>query len=128
MTVTLIVVDEPKTMSCTFDNFVWFAQDEIDRAVRAEVPLYDGRAHVDGDLARDVASALEHLLAQHHLAASVTFLPAAKKIGTIPTEFRYSAKDNLPPVASVEFIAGPPGPGLFACAKSGLRRAPSPVA
>ncbi len=79
MTITLIVVDEPKTMSCTFDNFVWFAQNEIDRAVRAEVPMYDGRVPVDGDLARDVASALEHLLAQHHLAASVTFLPAAKK-------------------------------------------------
>src|SRR5216683_2179075 len=79
MTLTLIVVDEPKLMSCTFDNFGWFAQDEIDRAVRAEVPLYDGRVPVDGALAQDVASALEHLLAQHHLAASVTFLPAAKK-------------------------------------------------
>jgi outer membrane protein assembly factor BamA len=124
MRVTLIVVDEPKTMSCTFDNFVWFAQDEIDRAVRAEVPLYDGHVPVNGDLARDVALALERLLAQHHLATSVTFLPAAKRIGSIPTEFRYSATDNLPPVTSVEFTGGPLDPALFGVAKQRLMGRP----
>jgi outer membrane protein assembly factor BamA len=103
MAVTFIVVDEPKTMACTFDNFIWFSPDEEDRAVRNEVPLYDGRVPLQGNLAQAVAAALEHLLAQHHLAATVTFLPAAKTLGTAPTEFRFSAKDNLPPVTSVEF-------------------------
>jgi outer membrane protein assembly factor BamA len=120
MTVTFVVVDEPKTMSCTFDNFIWFAPGEADRAVRAEVPLYDGRLPLDGDLVPAVATALEHLLAQHHIAATVTYLPAAKTIGAAPTEFRYSANGNLPPVTSVEFTGGPLDPGLFTVAKQRL--------
>jgi hypothetical protein len=50
----------------------------------------------------------------------VTYLPAAKTIGSAPTEFRYSAKENLPPVTSVEFTGGPLDPGLFAVAKQRL--------
>src|SRR4029077_9994934 len=124
MTVTFLLVDEPKTMACTFDNFVWVASDEVDRAVRAEVPVYDGRVPLDGDLAPAVATALEHLLAQHHIARAVAYLPAAKTIGSAPTEFRYSAKENLPPVTSVEFTGGPLDPGLFAVAKQRLMGRP----
>jgi outer membrane protein assembly factor BamA len=124
MTVTFIVADEPKTMSCSFDNFIWFTPDEVDRAVRAEVPMYDGRVPLSGDLAQAVATALEHLLAQHHIAATVSFLPAAKTLGTAPTELRFSAKGNLPPVTSVEFTGGPLDPGLFTVQKQRLTGRP----
>ena len=103
MTVVFKVVDESKTMLCTFDNFIWVSTDETDRAVREEVPLYDGRVPVDGDIVQAVATALEHLLARHHITATVNYLPASRTLGTAPTEFRYSASGNLPPVASVEF-------------------------
>jgi outer membrane protein assembly factor BamA len=124
MTVTLHVVDATKTMLCSFDNFVWFGPDEIDRAIRAEAPLYDGAVPLNGDLAQAVATALEHLLAQHHISATVSFLPAAKKLGSVPTEFRYSAKGNLPDVTSVEFMGGQLDPGLFAVAKQRLMGRP----
>jgi outer membrane protein assembly factor BamA len=124
MTVTFLVVDESKTMSCTFDNFVWFAPDEADRFVRAEVPLYDGRLPVDGELVQAVATALEHLLAQHHIRATVSYLPAAKTIGAVPTEYRYSVKGNLPLVTSVEFTGGPLDPELFTVPKQRLTGRP----
>jgi outer membrane protein assembly factor BamA len=124
MTVTFIVVDEPKTMSCSFDNFIWFSPDEVDRAVRAEVPLYDGRVPLSGDLAQAVARAVEHLLAQRHITATVVFLPAAKALGAAPTEFRYSAQGNLPLVTSVEFIGGPLDPALFTVQKQRLTGRP----
>lgn len=120
MTITFHVVDQTKTMSCTFDNFVWFTSEEIDRAIRAEAPLYDGHVPLNGGLPEDVKSALEHLLAQRHVAASVTYLPAAKSPSEPPTEFRYSANGNLPLVTSVEFAGGPLDPALFNVAKQRL--------
>jgi outer membrane protein assembly factor BamA len=113
MTLTFQVNDDPKTLNCTFDNFVWFSQDDVERAVRAEVPLYDARLPFDGELPQSVATALEHLLSQHHIASTVTFLPAAPKVGMPPTEIRFSANGNLPTVGSVEFNGGPLEDALF---------------
>src|SRR5580692_7644535 len=31
MTVRFQVIDSPKTLACTFDNFVWFTPDELER-------------------------------------------------------------------------------------------------
>ena len=120
MTLTFHVVDQTKTMLCTFDNFVWFTAEEIDRAIRGEVPLYDGYLPLNGTLTEDVKSALEHLLAQRHVTASVTYLPAAKSPSEPPTEFRYTANGNLPVVTSVEFAGGPLDPALFSLAKQRL--------
>jgi outer membrane protein assembly factor BamA len=120
MTVTFKVTDDPKTLLCTFDNFVWFSQDEMERAVRAEVPLYDARMPFDSEVPQAVAQALEHLLAQRHISAGVTFTAAAKAIGAPPTEIRFSAQGNLPQIASVDFAGGPLGPELFSVQRGRL--------
>jgi len=120
MTVRFQVIDDPKTLECTFDNFVWFAPNELDRAVRAEVPLYDARMPFDSEVTRATAQALEHLLVQHHISATVSFLPASKALGAPPTALLFSAKGNLPPVTSVEFTGGPLEPELFSLQKSRL--------
>lgn len=120
MTLTFQLSDQPKMMDCTFDNFVWFTRDDMEHAVRAEVPLYDGRVPLNGSLPQDVATALEHLLAQRHISDTVTYVPAAKTLGTVPTEFRYMAGGNLPPVTSVEFAGGPLASELFAVPKQRL--------
>jgi outer membrane protein assembly factor BamA len=119
-TVTFHVVEEPKTVTCAFDNFVWFTLEEIERAVQAEVPLYDGRVPLDGNLSQTVAMALEHLLATRHIAATVGFIPAAEKIGSPPTQFLYSAKGNNPEIAAVEYLGGPLDPSTFSIATTRL--------
>jgi outer membrane protein assembly factor BamA len=119
MTVTLHVVEETKTMSCTFDNFIWFKPEEVQRAVSAEVALYDGRIPVDGGLRQAVGTALEHLLAQHHIVATVISLPSGK-LGSAPTEYRYSAKGDLPLISSVEYEGGPLDPTYFSIATQRL--------
>ncbi len=119
MTVTLHVVEETKTMSCTFDNFLWFTPEEVQRTVSAEVPLYDGRVPVDGSLPQAVATALEHMLAQHRIAASVIYLPSGK-LGSPPTEYRYSAKGDLPLITSVEYAGGPLDQTYFSIATERL--------
>ena len=124
MTVTFQITDQAKTMECTFDNFVWFTSDELDHAVRSELPLYDGRLPLEGDLSHAVTGILEHLLAAHHINATVSYLPAAKFLGAPPTEFRYSAAGNLPPIASVEFTGGPLPLNLFDMPKQRLMGRP----
>jgi hypothetical protein len=89
-------------------------------AVRAEVPLYDARMPFDSEVSRATAQALEHLLAQRHISATVSFLPASKALGAPPTALLFSAKGNLPPVTSVEFAGGPLDPELFNLQKSRL--------
>src|SRR5438045_7217879 len=37
-------VEENETIPCTFDNFVWFNNEEILNAIRMEVPTFDGTA------------------------------------------------------------------------------------
>lgn len=120
LTVTFHVIDQPKTLLATFDNFVWFRPEELDSAVRSEVALFDGRLPLDGPLGPAVAAALEHLLAQRHIAATVGFIPAAKTIGAPPSEFRFSARGNLPPVTEVQYIGGPLDTSLFAVATKRL--------
>ena len=120
MTVRFKVIDSPKTLACTFDNFVWFTPDELERAVRAEVPLYDARMPFDSEVPQATAQALEHLLAQHHISATVSFLPASKSLGAPPTALLFSAKGNMPPVTAVEFTGGPLEPELFNLQKSRL--------
>jgi outer membrane protein assembly factor BamA len=119
MTVTLHIVETPKTLLCTFDNFVWFMPEEIDRAVRAEVSLFDGRLPADGSLPQAVATTLEHLLAQRHLAASVIYTPSGQ-LGKAPTEYLYAAKGDLPTIKSVEYTGGPLEPSVFSIATQRL--------
>jgi len=119
ITVTFHVVEEPKSMLCAFDNFVWFTAEEIDRAVRADVPLFDGRLPVDGTLPKDVATALEHLLAQRHVTATVIYRPSGQ-IGKPPTEYLYAAEGDLPTVKSVEYAGGPIDQTAFSVATQRL--------
>jgi len=122
-TVTFHVVEEPNTMTCAFDNFVWFAPPEIDGAIRAEVPLYDGRVPLDGNLSKAVAAALEHLMATRHIGATVGLMPTGK-LGSAPTQFLYSARGNVPVIASVEYLGGPLDASAFSIATERLQGHP----
>ena len=119
MNLTIHVAEEPKFMTCDFDNFVWFSQEEIDRALQAEVPLYDGRVPIDGTLPKDVSAALEHLLAKHNIAATVSYIPHGQ-LGSAPTEYLYSAAGNVPLIASVDYLGGPLDASYFSVATSRL--------
>lgn len=58
-------------LTCLFDNFVWFTDQELAAAVRQEVPLFDGAVPPDGQLVLDVEQALERRLRERRLAGNV---------------------------------------------------------
>jgi outer membrane protein insertion porin family len=60
-----------------FDNFVWFTPDEIASAVRREVPAFDGTAADSSAVIAGVKRALEGLLRERKIAATVEYMPSS---------------------------------------------------
>lgn len=65
------LADAP-TVPVSFDNFVWFTDEELSAAIRETVPIYDGNSPREGALVDDMTAALTKLLADRGVAGSVT--------------------------------------------------------
>jgi outer membrane protein assembly factor BamA len=55
-----------------FDNFPWFTDDEIERALKSSVVLFDGMAPQSGTVLDAMSSSLEELIAQRGVHATVS--------------------------------------------------------
>jgi len=58
-----------------FDNFVWFTDEELNAAIKREVPSYTGTASDAGRMTDDIKHALQNLLQEHHIAGTVDYAP-----------------------------------------------------
>jgi outer membrane protein assembly factor BamA len=76
-TVTFVVEEATVRLPVTFDNFIWFTDDELFAAVRKEVPGFDGTAPETGDLVEGIKRALLAQLRKKKVAGSVDFAPIA---------------------------------------------------
>jgi outer membrane protein assembly factor BamA len=65
------VTDGP-TLPVWFDNFPWFTDEELSAALKKDVPLFDGTAPGGGSVLREMASALERLLATRGVNSAVS--------------------------------------------------------
>jgi outer membrane protein assembly factor BamA len=101
-TVIFEVVEAAKNLPVVFENFVWFADDEIARAIRQDVPFFDGTAPQGGTTANKIAAALQRLLDGKQIPARVEFLPYADT-GTGKLELVFTVKGVKVPVCSVHF-------------------------
>lgn len=68
---TLKTVPENRLLTPSFANFVWFTPEEIDRELRARVPLYRGLVPASGTLADGVQAVLEQMLSERGVTATV---------------------------------------------------------
>jgi outer membrane protein assembly factor BamA len=64
--------DAAWTAPIAFDNFIWFADDELMAAIRATIPGFDGRVSEEGRGNEFVSSILEKTLASKEIRARVT--------------------------------------------------------
>jgi hypothetical protein len=69
------VAEAARFLPCMFDNFVWMPND-LDRAVRDAVPLYDGTAPEGGTILNDIVAALQDLLKQKGVPGQVEHIPS----------------------------------------------------
>jgi outer membrane protein assembly factor BamA len=103
MALDLTVKEAKKFHRCTLDNFVWAPAKEIDDAIRAENPLYDGSAPEAGTLVDEISESLTRLLQKYGVHGSVDHLQFAKTIGDPQWEHLFTVHGPTIKVQNVQF-------------------------
>ena len=70
-------VDSSRLLTATFDNFVWFQPEELPAEVQKLVPLFNGTVPEAGNQTDAIIAALQKLLGEKGVKATVTFEPIA---------------------------------------------------
>jgi outer membrane protein assembly factor BamA len=74
-TVIFEVEEANKNVPVVFENFVWFSDEEIARAIRQDVPFFDGTSPEAGTTADKIAAALQRLLTLKQIPGRVEHMP-----------------------------------------------------
>ena len=118
--VTFEVEEAMRNLPVVFENFVWFSEQEIARAIRQDVPFFDGTAPEAGSTADKIAAALRRLLSQKNISGQVEFLPYVDT-ATGKVELLFTVKGVKIPVCSLHF------PGADAIPEEDLIKAAQPL-
>lgn len=74
-------VEEAPRVPAYFDNLPWFADSELNDAIRAKLPFYDGSLPEAGTIVDQAADAVSQFLVAHGLQAAVEHQAVANPIG-----------------------------------------------
>jgi outer membrane protein assembly factor BamA len=74
-------VEEAPRIPAYFDNLPWFADSELNDAIRAKLPFYDGALPQAGTVVDQAADAVSQFLAAHGLQAAVEHQVAPNPVG-----------------------------------------------
>ena len=114
------LVETSKFLPCTYDNFVWFRDEELIAAARQTVPLFDGALPIGGDLATQVPDALDHFLQEHSIKGSV-IATLNGALGQTPSNYDLRISNVSIPVTEVNVKGGPLTPESLANATRPLK-------
>src|SRR5712692_3885545 len=71
-------VEEAARVPAYFDNLPWFADSELNDAIRAKLPFYDGSLPEAGSVVDQAADAVSQFLVTHGLQAAVDLFPTVQ--------------------------------------------------
>jgi len=108
------VEEASRNLPVVFENFVWFSEDEIARAIRQDVPFFDGTAPEAGTTTDKIAAALQRLLSQKGISGRVEHMPYSAKGRQ---EILFTVEGVKIPVCSLHF------PGAAAISEADLIKA-----
>jgi outer membrane protein insertion porin family len=117
-TVIFEVEESVKGLPVVFENFVWFSEEEILAAIKADLPYYDGTSPAAGPTADKIAAALQKLLNRKNIPGRVESLPNVTKDRQ---ELVFSVKGTRIPVCALHF------PGASAIPEPELIKTSQPV-
>jgi len=86
-----------------FDNFVWFTDDELNAAIKRQVPSYAGTASDAGNMSENIKHALENLLKEHHISGSVDYGAEQAGLNSDKQEHVFSVSGVPIPICSLHF-------------------------
>jgi outer membrane protein insertion porin family len=81
VTVTFEVEEAKETAPVVFDNFVWFSEQELQEAIRHDVPSFDGTAPESGEMPESIKKTLQRLLGERRIQGQVEYYPSADASG-----------------------------------------------
>src|SRR5882757_4336829 len=95
-------VEEAPRVPAYFDNLPWFADSELNDAIRARLPFYNGALPEAGSIVEQAADAISQFLVTHGLQAAVEHQVVANPIGDGSVQlFRINAEALY--IASLQF-------------------------
>ena len=101
--VTLIFqLEEAPRVPVYYDNFAWFADSELNGAIRNKLPFFDGSLPEGGAVVDQAADAIKELLAAHNLNTAIEHELLANPIGEGNVQ-QFHVADCPFTTASVEF-------------------------
>jgi outer membrane protein assembly factor BamA len=115
-TVIFEVEEAARNLPVVFENFVWFSEAEIARAIRQDVPFFDGTAPEAGTTTDKIAAALQRLLSQKKIPGRVEHMPYTNS-ATGKQEILFTVEGVKIPVCSLHF------PGATAISEADLIKA-----
>ena len=115
-TLVFEVEEASRNLPVVFENFVWFSSEEIARAIRQDVPFFDGTAPEAGTTTDKIAAALQRLLGQKKINGRVEHLPYTN-LATGKQEILFTVEGVKIPVCSLHF------PGATAISEANLIKA-----
>ena len=96
-------LDNPEMARPVFENLVWLQPEELDRALRARVPLFKGMVPGAGTMQDEVAAVLTDLLSKHGVNSKIAVEPRGMP-GKPVSVLAFRATDVSPNIESVKFV------------------------
>lgn len=117
------VTDADKFVPVRFEDFVWFADDELFRRIKEHAPLFDGQLPLSGRLPEEVSDVLQAMLVERAIPGNVEFARSGTPDGPIDS-IVYKVADVAIQIRNVEFTGASEGdiPTLKAAAKRVFER------
>ncbi|HYW67311.1 MAG TPA: POTRA domain-containing protein [Candidatus Dormibacteraeota bacterium] len=95
-------LDENPRLPVSYDNFPWFADTELNDAVRKDLPFYDGTLPEGGTVVEQAASSLQAYLAAHGSNVQIAHAVLLNPL-TEGSFHQFRVEGLAPLIASVEF-------------------------
>jgi len=101
VSLTFQVAESPR-VPAYYDNFPWFGDSELNEAIRARLPFFDGTLPEGGSVVDEAAEAIHGLLLSHNLQFAVQHAVTANPLGDGNIQ-QFSAEGTALKMASLNF-------------------------
>jgi outer membrane protein assembly factor BamA len=106
--VTLSDTEAAKLVPASFENFVWFTDDELRTILQHDVPLFKQFVPLTGNLSDRVSEALQSVLSEKKLPGQVTFMREGDESGGALHGIEYRVEGVRITVHALEFPGASP--------------------
>ena len=101
VSLTFHVAESPR-LPAYYDNFPWFGDSELNDAIRARLPFFNGTLPEGGSVVDEAAEAIRGLLASHNLQYAVQHAVTANPLGDGNIQ-QFSVEGTALKIASLSF-------------------------